>query len=267
MKRYSLLLALAIAGALCSCKPAEHKIAITAHQGYWTCEEAGYTGNTVASLREAQNQDLWGSEFDVHITADGGLIVNHDNDIQGINIHDTTLAAFADLTLKNGEHPATIDAFLSQAEKSATTTLVYELKPNPSAEQENLMVDKTIEALKAHNLYDPARVIFISFSMNVCKRIAELCPEFTNQYLGGDVAPDALHTDGINGIDYHFNVFFEHPDWVELAHSLGMSVNAWTIDDEENMQKIIDLGVDCITTNEPLRLRALLGDKELKLKK
>jgi glycerophosphoryl diester phosphodiesterase len=41
-----------------------------------------------------------------------------------------------------------------------------------------------------------------------------------------------------------------------------MTVNAWTVDKEEDMQYLIDLGVDCITTNKPLELRALLGERE-----
>ena len=43
-----------------------------------------------------------------------------------------------------------------------------------------------------------------------------------------------------------------------------MSVNAWTVDDKANIQKMIDLGVDQITTNEPLVVRELLGKKEFK---
>ena len=72
---------------------------------------------------------------------------------------------------------------------------------------------------------------------------------------------------GINGIDYHFSKFYAHPEWVEQAHKLGMSVNVWTVDDPADIQAMIDLGVDCITTNEPLKVRELLGERELRLKK
>ena len=43
-----------------------------------------------------------------------------------------------------------------------------------------------------------------------------------------------------------------------------MSVNVWTVNKKEDIQKMIDLGVDCITTNEPLLVRELLGGKEKK---
>ena len=43
-----------------------------------------------------------------------------------------------------------------------------------------------------------------------------------------------------------------------------MSVNVWTVNDEETIKEMIDLGVDCITTNEPYLVRQLLGNKEIK---
>lgn len=55
--------------------------------------------------------------------------------------------------------------------------------------------------------------------------------------------------------------------WVSRAaraHELGMSVNVWTVNSAENIQKMIDLGVDCITTNDPLLARELLGDREMR---
>lgn len=53
-----------------------------------------------------------------------------------------------------------------------------------------------------------------------------------------------------------------HPEWIKEAHDNGMSVNVWTVNKTADLKKFIDLGVDAITTNEPLRLRKLLGDKE-----
>ena len=43
-----------------------------------------------------------------------------------------------------------------------------------------------------------------------------------------------------------------------------MSVNVWTIDDEEKISEMIGLGVDQITTNEPLLTRDLLQKLEKK---
>ena len=45
-----------------------------------------------------------------------------------------------------------------------------------------------------------------------------------------------------------------------------MSVNVWTVDKDDDIKKMIGLGVDCITTNQPLKVRKILGSKENKWK-
>ena len=120
------------------------------------------------------------------------------------------------------------------------TVLVFELKKQIDKAHEDYMVDKSIEALKAHNLFDPKKVIFISFSRNICERIAALCPGFTNQYLERDLTPDEVFAKGVNGIDYHQSAFNEHPEWVGQAHKNKMSVNVWTVNKKEDIQKMID---------------------------
>ena len=77
------------------------KVAIVAHRGFWNCEAAGYMENTIASLKAAQDNGLWGSEFDIHLTSDDVVIVNHNNDIQGVKIADNPYSVFAAMTHKN----------------------------------------------------------------------------------------------------------------------------------------------------------------------
>ena len=243
-----------------SCAP---KIAITAHRGYWNCEEAGFAENSIKSLELAQKNHLWGSEFDVHMTSDLVLVVHHDRDIQGKSIHTHDYADFKDYRLKKGEKLPTLDEYLTQGEKGGTV-LVFELKQQYDKAHEDYMVDKSIEALKRHGLFDPKKVIFISFSMNICERVAALCPGFTNQFLSGNMSPDEILAKNINGIDYHYSVFQKNPTWVKEAHDRKMSVNVWTVDKEEDIKEMIGQDVDCITTNEPMKVRTLLGGKERK---
>ncbi|MBR6246999.1 MAG: DUF5110 domain-containing protein [Bacteroidales bacterium] len=241
-----------------------HKIAIAAHRGFWKCEAGGGAHNSIASLREAQAINAWGTEFDVHMTKDDVIVVNHDNEIGGVNIQSHDYADIKDMKLVNGETLPTLDQYLDQGAKCPTTKLVLEIKVHENRDRNRYVADKCIEALKAHGLYDPARVMFISFSYFVCERLAEVAPEFTNQYLMGDKTPEELHEAGINGLDYGYWIFDKNPDWVKRAHDLGMSVNAWTVDRPDDIQRMIDRGVDCITTNEPLVTRELLGEKELR---
>ena len=243
------------------------QVAIVAHRGYWKCPEAGFMENTIASLRMAQEKGLWGSEFDIQLTSDDVVIVNHNKDIQKVLIWDNPYETFAKMTLKNGEHPSTLDQYLTQGEKCKTTMLVIELKKQKNLEREDVLWTKTVEALKAHNLYDPKRVIFITFSKHLCDVIAKEAPQFVNQYLNGDIAPELLAGEKINGIDYNDRIISTFPDYVKTAHSKGMSVNVWTVDQDDAMKSFIYTGVDAITTNEPMVARSVLGDKEFKLAK
>lgn len=249
--------------SLTSAEPAD-SVRICAHRGFWDCKEARYTENSIASLREAQKADFWASEFDVHLTADSIVVVNHDPFIaDGSPIHKTNYADLAGVPLRNGETLPTIDDYLDRGAQS-NCMLVMEFKWQDNRRQSDRMIDICLEALKSRGLFSPERVMFISFDYEACKRVAALAPGFTVQYLEGVVEPETAFADGITGIDYNQVSYHKHPDWVERAHALGMSVNVWTVDDKDEMRFLIDLGVDCITTNKPLLLRELLGDKELR---
>ncbi|MBQ9712598.1 MAG: DUF5110 domain-containing protein [Bacteroidales bacterium] len=242
---------------------AEHPVAIAAHRGFWKNPRTSNSENSVAALAEAQREKLWGSEFDVHLTADDVVVVNHDNDIQGISIHDNPYSMIKDLRLPNGERIPTLEDYLTQAMASPYTMLVLEVKNHGNPRRSVQLSEKCLEVLKSFGLLDPEKVMFISFSHPACRYLAEvLPPEFKVQYLEGDKDPEEVAADGINGIDYNYSVLTEHPEWVKKAHDKGMDVNVWTVNDPEVMKQMIDLGVDCITTNEPLVLREILGEKE-----
>lgn len=231
---------------------------ICAHRGFWQCDEAVNSQNSLASLRLAQEHGLWGSEFDVHLTADDIVVVNHDADFYGIPIHTSEYEDLLTYRLPNGETIPTLYEYLDQGSLSPCM-LVMEIKPQDTVAASLILTQRCIQALRAENLLDPSRVMFISFSYPVCEWIAQHLPGFDNQYLEGDKDPETVHASGINGIDYHYSVFKKHPDWVARAHALGMSVNTWTVDNKADMEYVKGLGVDVITTNKPLVLKEVLG--------
>ncbi len=242
----------------------EGKTAIVAHRGYWNCAAAGFAQNSLASLHEAQTKGFWGSECDVHLTSDDIAVVHHDDMIRRRGIHTNTRDSFSPYRLKNGEPLPTLEEYLARAKESGNTVLVIELKPHENAAREDRLVEITLKALREQGLYLPERIAFISFSKHICDVIARECPGFTNQYLNGDLSPEQLAADGINGLDYEQSVIYGDPSIVARAHALGMSVNVWTVDGAKDLQFFIGLGVDAITTNEPMLLRELLDNKELK---
>ena len=240
---------------------AQKKHGIVAHRGFWNCEEAGYAKNSVAALREAQEAGFWGSEFDVNMTSDGVLIVYHDSDVEGKKIEKHPYSEFKDFKIKNGETIPTIDQYLEQGKKYPETMLVYEMKPHSCDEVEDRFVELTIQKLEEHGLLSPDRVMFISFSLHMCEVLAQKLPDFTVQYLGADQSPDKLAEKKINGIDFNYKNFYLHKKWYKMARRHKMSVNAWTVNKEEMMQQMIDLGVDYITTDKPETALKLINAK------
>ena len=50
---------------------------------------------------------------------------------------------------------------------------------------------------------------------------------------------------------------------VDDAHSAGLQVHVWTIDEPDEMEHLLDLGVDGIMTDKPLVLKQILQNKGL----
>lgn len=243
---------------------AEHKIGIVAHRGYWNCEEGGYSHNSLAALRAAGENGFWGSEFDVNMTADGCLLVFHDSKINGKRICEYNADELADYRLPNGEKIPTLDEFLTVAAEYPNTMLVLELKKHPTSEMEKSAADKCIATLKKYGLYSPERVMFISFSEYACRYFAENSYGFIIQYLADNRSISQLAESGINGIDMHYKKLLGDEKLIKEARENNFSINVWTVNNESDFKDAINAGVDFITTDNPQRVRELLGDSELR---
>jgi glycerophosphoryl diester phosphodiesterase len=55
------------------------------------------------------------------------------------------------------------------------------------------------------------------------------------------------------------------PAMIESARKCNLLFSVWTVDQPEDMQRMIDLGVDCITSNYPDRLIQLLKSIDTEL--
>ncbi len=65
---------------------------VIAHRGFWKTE--GSAQNSITALEKAAESKLYGSEFDVLMTVDGKMVVNHDNTIEGMIIPETPYKQF-----------------------------------------------------------------------------------------------------------------------------------------------------------------------------
>ena len=226
---------------------------VIAHRGFWKTE--GSAQNSIAALKKAAEENLYGSEFDVQVTLDGKLIVNHDAKFQGFVIAETPFKELKKIKLKNGEKLPTLKKYL-KAGKKQDIQLILEIKSHKSKEVEDKMAADIVKMVKKMGLQK--QVEYIAFSLNICEQLAKLTPESEIAYLNGNLPPAELKKKGINGIDYNQKVLEKHPEWVEEAHRLGMKVNVWTVNKEDMMRKFIDMKVDYITTDYPLETQKLL---------
>lgn len=228
---------------------AQSQTQIIAHRGYWQSQPAT-TENSLKSLENAQNLKVYGSEFDVRMSRDGVLVVNHDEHHGGKEISETDFKELMKLKLTNGEDFPTLRDYLHQGQKNHSVKLIVEIKPDKTKEREDEMVRKTIKMIKDLKLESQCE--FISFSLNICKEIKRLEPAFKVQYLNGELSPEQIKNEGLDGMDYHYSVFLEkHPEWISEAKKLGLITNVWTVNDVEVYKKLVGMGVDFVTTNTP----------------
>lgn len=110
------------------------------------------------------------------------------------------------------------------------------------------------------------QVVIQSFSPLICLVARVEAPEIRTEYLGGydPEKPEAWDRYLAWGmlIDVAgFNVSHGsiNPERLAWFHDAGKTVAVWTVNEEADMQRYIDLGVDAIITNHPDRLRVLLA--------
>ena len=254
MKRIFILMAALLVGLTAMAQPK-----IVAHRGYWRTE--GSAQNSITSLQKAAAVGCYGSEFDVWLTADGVPVVFHDATIDGIRIEDTTFATLMNHRLQNGEFIPTLQQYLTEGSKIEGCQLILEIKPHRNEVRDKRIADMCVELVRTLGL--EKKTEYISFSKVVCQRLHEITPDSKVAYLNGELAPAQIKEMGLTGIDYNEKVFVKHPEWLQEAKQLGVEVNVWTVDGEENLRHHVNLeGVDLITTNDPEILKGILAEQE-----
>lgn len=233
---------------------------VIAHRGYWKTD--GSAQNSIRALVKADSVGCYASEFDVWMTKDGELVVNHDPTVGGVDIEHSTAKEVCAQKLANGEHVPTLDQYLQAAAK-LPIRLVLEIKPQDSRKHEKELVTKSLEKIKEYGLAD--RTDYITFSDDAYRNLVKGAPAPGGvQFLGGDYTPGQIKSTGGAGIDYSIKVIRKHPEWISEAHAMGLTVNVWTVNKEKDMRWCIEHKVDFITTNEPELLQSILAEKAVK---
>ncbi len=224
---------------------------IVAHRGVSKLEPE----NTAAAFLAAGNRTHYGIETDIWRTADGNYVCNHDGrtgriaDIDLV-VEESTFAELRGLKLRD------IDGVTDRAELMLPTPYEYfkickkynkiavcELKSNFTLEEIREITDI------ARELDYLDHVCFIAFNIANLDLVKELYPEQRCQFLTGnwtDDLPDMLSARKM-GLDIHFSQL--SAERIAACHEKGVEVNCWTVDDPEDAKRLIEWGVDQITSN------------------
>lgn len=220
---------------------------VIAHRGAW--KNTGASENSIAALQHAISLGCQGSEFDVHMSADSVLLINHDASIQGMKIDAGSSVELRRLKLSHGENMPTLEAYIEEGLKQNNTKLILEIKPTTGKERALALTQRVVELVKS--MKAQAWIDYISFDYNICLELMRLDPYARVAYLNGDKSPKVLAADKFWGLDYHFNIFKENENWIDEAKQKGLTINAWTVNDPDMLKWFLDKRIDFITTNEP----------------
>lgn len=212
--------------------------------------------NTNAAFIAAGNRTHYGIESDVHKTADGKFVMMHDANTLRTAGEDLEIGKAAYETLrkmrlkeKDGRRGRTdlripsLDEYLGIC-KHYEKKAILELKDDFTAEDVDAIC-KVVEALEYME-----HTIFISFKYNNLLLLKERNPNQPAQFLVEKPIDDAMiqeMADHGMGIDARQDLFTE--EIIKKCREKGVETNAWTVNKAEDARRLIDWGIDYITTN------------------
>lgn len=232
---------------------------VTAHRG----ASATHPENTLAAFAEASRLGVDRMEFDVRRTLDGGLFILHDPTIDRTTdgsgpILELTTCLVAGLDAGGWFAPR----FRGQrvptfTEALAACPMVCNVNLYPGPDDLEAIVDEVVAALAdAGRLADS----YIAASAAVVDRVARVEPRLERcllEWAGEHDYPERSADRGCRILQPSNRVVT--PEFIARAHALGQEVHPFFADDEGEMRRLIDCGVDGILTNQPARLLALIG--------
>lgn len=205
-------------------------------------------------------------ELDVRATADGQLVVFHDDTLDRIT---DARGLIAELPFNEVRQ-----ARIAGRERIPTLTEVLDACPDVMVNidpKSDGAVGPLLDVLAETDAYH--RVCIASFSQQRLETIRQATPDTLTTAAGpreirrlatrsmtrrraartnGDVVQVPLRHRGISLVTTRF---------VAAAHAAGLEVHVWVIDDEAEMVQLLDMGVDGIVTDRPDVLRAVFRQR------
>lgn len=263
----------------------QHPIQVVAHRG--ASEEA--PEHTLAAYKKAIEDGADALECDVRLTADGHLVCVHDRRVNRTSNGRGAVSALelAELTAldfgswKNRdespdwEHAPgsltdtsvlTLERLLELvADAGRRVELAIETKhPTRWAGQ---VEERLLQLLKRFGLDAPASpaesaVRVMSFSARSLHRVRAASPALPTVYLLQFVSPrlrDGRLPAGVRIAGPSMRIVRSHPGYIERLKRAGHQVHVWTVNEPEDVDLCVELGVDAIITNRPRAVLRQLG--------
>jgi glycerophosphoryl diester phosphodiesterase len=252
------------------------KVLLMAHRG----GEGVWPSNTLYAFQQAAALGADVLELDIHATRDGVLVVRHDpfvestTDGQGY-ISQLTLA---EIQCLDAGYTWTADGgqsfpFRGQGITIPTLEAVLAAFPNLRLNIDIKPEDPAVVApfVALLRKYDKvAQVMVGSFHDRQLRLFRRLCPEAETAagvhetlglFLLNKIGLGALYRARAQAFqipECYGRLRVVTPGFIRAAHAHGMQVHVWTVDEEQDMRRLIDWGVDGIITNYPGQLREVL---------
>jgi glycerophosphoryl diester phosphodiesterase len=245
------------------------KPTIFAHRG----ASAYAPENTLAAFELAVLQGADAIELDAKLTADGEVVVIHD---QTVNRTTGAKGRVAELTLAelrqldagshfdiafHGEPIPTLDEVFEAVGRK----LYINVELTNYASVTDLLAEKAADLVRKHHLEN--RVLFSSFNPLALWRAKRRLPRvpgglLTEQGRKGALARSPLgYLLGYAALHPHLSDLT--PGLVERMHQRGCRVHVWTVNRSDDMQRLFSWGVDGIFTDDPVLARQVLANADL----
>jgi glycerophosphoryl diester phosphodiesterase len=220
--------------------------------------------NTLAAFARAVDLGYRYLETDVHATKDGRLVAFHDASLTRVAGRPDRIA---DLTWSELRQVRIAGEPIPLLEEILATWPHARVNIDVKAPAAVAALARTLTAARAHS-----RVCVGSFSQtrlrrfraHVGDRVATALGPVEAAWLrmrGGMMRASALAGRAAQVPASVGRVPFVTARFVEVAHSLDLHVHVWTIDDPDEMRRLLDLGVDGIFTDRTDVLKAVLVER------
>lgn len=228
----------------------------------------GAPENTMRAFERTVRLGFSHIETDVHATADGRLVVFHDDTLDRLTDLRGPVSALTYDRLKQARVLGTEPIPLLEDVLDAWP----EMRFNIDVKEEEAIAPfaRVLERAGAHD-----RVCVASFDQRRMRQVrAALGPGVCTSLTRAGVAAlkiTSLFTSlrrlarftaaCVQVPPFYDRVAVITPSLLRAAHAHGLQVHAWTIDDPAEMRRLLDLGVDGIMTDDPATLRDVLVER------